>query len=384
MSMTDAQRKAAYADEYVRRWHDAELDQPRIEEVEKVASAIIAHRDTYSAIAAKVNKIPWWLIGLWHYRESGMNFNRHLHNGDSLKRRTVQVPAGRPAAPPANGESYTFEESAIDALTMPGKHFELIETWDVATVFYISEKFNGFGYRTHGGKPSPYLYAGTNQSDETGKYVADGKYVASAHEGQLGICAIMLGLQRLGVTLFEDGPAQHEVLPEMSKETIIYVQSRLRTLGYFEVGNADGRIGNRTRSAVSAFRDEHGLGLSTVIDDDFLAALAKAGPRMVATERALASTSAIAESVPSVAAAAKNKAMSTIVGGGGALTLLINGVVTNLGKAKEMLAPVQDLVASVPAWAWCGAVVVVAAAYWYQSNKTQVEAVDAYRRGEIS
>ena len=55
--------------------------------------------------------------GVIHSLEAGLSFARHLHNGDPLSARTVQVPRGRPLAdePP-----FTWEQSAADALTMEG------------------------------------------------------------------------------------------------------------------------------------------------------------------------------------------------------------------------------------------------------------------------
>src|SRR4051812_1398964 len=58
------------------------------------------------------SNIPWYGVGLIHYMEASQNFNKHLHNGDSLSQRTTHVPAGRPlkGTPP-----FTWETSAIDA-----------------------------------------------------------------------------------------------------------------------------------------------------------------------------------------------------------------------------------------------------------------------------
>lgn len=64
------------------------------------------------------------------------------------------------------------------------------------------------------------------------------------------------------------------------------VQERLRTLGYHEVGTADGKMGPRTRAAILAFRDDHTLPLVPTIDVALTEALAKATPRPVTPERA--------------------------------------------------------------------------------------------------
>lgn len=65
------------------------------------------------------------------------------------------------------------------------------------------------------------------------------------------------------------------------------VQTRLKDLGYHEVGNIDGDIGPRTRAAILAFRDDHALPLVPIIDVALEEALDLANPRTVAPERAL-------------------------------------------------------------------------------------------------
>ena len=64
------------------------------------------------------------------------------------------------------------------------------------------------------------------------------------------------------------------------------VQTRLRALGYHEVGAVDGVIGPRTRAAILAFRDDHALPLAPIIDVALAEALEHAAPREVAPARA--------------------------------------------------------------------------------------------------
>jgi len=64
------------------------------------------------------------------------------------------------------------------------------------------------------------------------------------------------------------------------------VQTRLRGLGYHEVGKADGFMGPRTRSAILAFRDDNSLPLVPIIDVALTEALPNARPRAVAPARA--------------------------------------------------------------------------------------------------
>lgn len=64
------------------------------------------------------------------------------------------------------------------------------------------------------------------------------------------------------------------------------VQRRLKELGYHEVGQIDGKIGPRTRSAILAFRQDNDLALVPIIDVALTDAVTVARPRPVAIKRA--------------------------------------------------------------------------------------------------
>lgn len=155
----------------------------------------------YEAIS-KLTGVPSKVIAVIHMKESSMNFLCHLHNGDPLSKRTVQVPAGRPIKPPANGKKYTFEESAIDALKYDG--LTKVTDWSIGNTFLWLEKYNGSGYRTGAGRKtvppnaSPYIYTGT-QFYISGQYVRDGKFSSTAKAKNLGCMAFLKALDRKGV-----------------------------------------------------------------------------------------------------------------------------------------------------------------------------------------
>lgn len=147
-------------------------------------------RALYEEVGAALGGIPWEFIGIIHGMECGFNFAGHLHNGDPLTARTVQVPAGRPKSgqPP-----FTWRESAADALTMKG--FHQVTDWSVPRMLYLLEKYNGFGYRMRA-VPTPYLWSFSNLY-EKGKFVADGKYDPDKVSKQCG-AAVMLKAVRPG------------------------------------------------------------------------------------------------------------------------------------------------------------------------------------------
>lgn len=141
-------------------------------------------RAMYEQVSNDLNGIPWAFIGIIHGMECGFNFACHLHNGDPLTARTVQVPAGRPliGAPP-----FTWRQSANDALTLKGYH--QVSDWSKPRMLYLLEKYNGFGYRMRR-VPTPYLWSFSNLY-EKGKFVQDGKFDPNAVSKQCG-AALML------------------------------------------------------------------------------------------------------------------------------------------------------------------------------------------------
>lgn len=155
------------------------------------AENIKDNKNRYDLICSKVNEsLPWYFVGIIHFLETGLNFNAHLHNGDSLKQRTVHVPKGRPKADPANGfpYGYTFTESAIDALLLKGYNKE--QHWSLKDMLYRFESYNGFGYELYHNMHSPYVWSGTNHY-EKGKYGADGKYDPELISKQIGAAPLL-------------------------------------------------------------------------------------------------------------------------------------------------------------------------------------------------
>jgi lysozyme family protein len=158
------------------------------------AERIQANLGPYTIVADRVGNIPPIIVGCLHMMESSFSFNRHLHNGDLLTARTVNVPAGRPKTgkPP-----FTWSESAIDALYTD--RVKSMKLWDLAHSLWFCEKFNGWGYRSKG-ILSPYLWSGTTLYTK-GKYVSDGVFSNEAVSKQLGIAAVLKVLETKGFKL---------------------------------------------------------------------------------------------------------------------------------------------------------------------------------------
>lgn len=152
---------------------------------------MLKSRERYRRVE-KETGVPWHFIAATHALEASFDFRAHLHNGDfPLTARTRQVPAGRPSQwlPPSDWES-----SAKDALRLLG--FTKQTDWTLERTLYRLEAYNGLGYRGIG-IPSPYLWSFSNHY-ERGKFVADGKFSATARSQQCGAAVMLKLLENAG------------------------------------------------------------------------------------------------------------------------------------------------------------------------------------------
>ena len=148
--------------------------------VKGVAKRIEAGRERYKKVSSKTG-VPWFIVGILHQIESGGSFDVHIHNGDPLTNRTVNMPAGHPAT---GNPPFLWEDSAADALRM--HKLNKVTTWTIEEALLQLEGYNGFGYYlNHPSVKSPYLWGGSNHYTK-GKYTADGTWSDSAVSKQIG------------------------------------------------------------------------------------------------------------------------------------------------------------------------------------------------------
>lgn len=173
----------ALAREYATLWDGMEVTRLK-GSIASTADRIIASRTRYEAVQAITN-VPWFVVGIIHSLETGLRFDRHLHNGDPLSARTKLVPAGRPL-----GQApFSFEQSCQDALCMKG--YDKLPDWTIERICWALERYNGWGYRKyHPDTLSPYLWSGSNHY-VSGKYVADGKWSKAAVSSQSGALPLL-------------------------------------------------------------------------------------------------------------------------------------------------------------------------------------------------
>ena len=148
-----------------------------------ITERLLSNRSRYEAVATQLG-CPTWLPAVIHELECGGNFSRHLHNGDPLSRRTVRVPAGRPAS---DNPPFTWHDSALDALRGHGVH--LIRDWSIERALHFLEGYNGWRY--FGKINTPYLWSFSTLY-RSGKVLVDhGPIVMSAVSQQCGAAVLI-------------------------------------------------------------------------------------------------------------------------------------------------------------------------------------------------
>lgn len=182
--------------EYLDLWSTCRMDPTRSGEVAWYRATLLKGRPRYEEVAERTGA-PWWFVGIVHALEASFSFAGHLHNGDPLTARTVQVPRGRPVRwnPPSDWVS-----SAVDAITHDGNAG--LSDWRLAQALFRFEKYNGFGYRPLG-IHSPYLWSFSNHYTR-GKFVADGHFSPSAVSKQCGAAVMVKALANAGDLRIDD------------------------------------------------------------------------------------------------------------------------------------------------------------------------------------
>jgi lysozyme family protein len=193
--------------EYGQLFESCVIRGSRLAEVDATADRLVANRKRYTSVSAS-SGVPWPVVAVIHNMEASLKFTQHLHNGDPLTARTIQVPKGRPTTgqPP-----FTWEASAADALAMHA--LDADTDWSIAGILFVLEGYNGWGYRRfHPHVLSPYLWA-ASEHYTSGKYVADGTFSETAVSRQSGAAVLLRRLAERGTIAFEDQPQPDEDEP---------------------------------------------------------------------------------------------------------------------------------------------------------------------------
>lgn len=178
----------------------------------------------------------------------------------------------------------------------------------------------------------------------------------------------------------------------LTSTEIMRLQAQLKNLGYYEVGIPDGKLGDKTRSALLAFKADNGLELTVGVDNAVWVALAKAKPRPAPAGRAKATTA------PSVAA--KTGTALKVVGGvaavsGAADTALqpiggLSGALDRISKAGDHIraisaatGPIKDLI-NLVSENWTLVVVIGGILAFGVGRRLFSDELESFKKGEWS
>lgn len=173
------------------RWQAAHVMASLVPLITSVSRRLLSAKMRYQAVEAATH-VPWAIIAVIHERESSQSWQASLAQGDPWNKVSVHVPRGR-------GPFSSWEEAAIDALTVCQPHLAQWDDWSIGGALCALDAYNGEGYWLHG-MPSPYLWASTDQYSR-GKYVSDGHFDPGAVDHQLGCAALLLRMTDLDPTI---------------------------------------------------------------------------------------------------------------------------------------------------------------------------------------
>ncbi len=128
--------------EYQYLWSTMQLRQEVISDLDRIVGIISSHKADYEK-ASTGTGTPWYVIAAIHNLEGSLNFSTHLHNGDPLTARTVQVPPGRPKS---GNPPFDWATSAMDALTDQSQgSWKSVPGWSIPAMLWKLEMYNGEG-----------------------------------------------------------------------------------------------------------------------------------------------------------------------------------------------------------------------------------------------
>lgn len=175
------------------------------------------------------------------------------------------------------------------------------------------------------------------------------------------------------------------------KEIIEKVQRDLVKLGYFEVGEADGLMGGRTRGGITAFMNDRNEAPTNSITQNLVLEIARAKEegwsRPIPATRAMATPKDIAPKVEAVKQNALTRLWSKILTIPSVVGGAVWGAVTNIPDANTVASPyisvAKEYVGSVPGWVWLLLVAIIGFIIWRSTNKSDDATVSDYQSGRL-
>ncbi len=176
------------------------------------------------------------------------------------------------------------------------------------------------------------------------------------------------------------------------------LQKQLLGLKYFELGDADGLWGGRTRGAVTAFLNDRGKspdGLMTdagwataaagaAISSEVSRAVSENWPRPVAKARATITEQELAPTAPAVQQSLWQRFWAKITGWSAVILAAFKGASDYFDGLREKVQPVMTFFSDVPTWLWFAGIGGAALLLYLSANKATNSIVDAKRTGKLN
>lgn len=176
-------------------------------------------------------------------------------------------------------------------------------------------------------------------------------------------------------------PSLEPVVGRTDTVTVRVVQERLKELGYTEVGTPDGKLGKMTKTAILAFKNENDLKpINDIIDQAFLGSLDTAAPRDLPRETV--APEVVRKNAPEVRTNWLIKVGALVAGIPAAIGGLLDGVIGNLGFARETIKPLKEMFTDIPSEVWLIGVAVVAGGAYLVARQGEQKGIEAYQTGE--
>lgn len=169
------------------------------------------------------------------------------------------------------------------------------------------------------------------------------------------------------------------------------IQRKLIDLGYYEVGEADGLLGGKTKGAITAFLNDNGLATYTTLDtlEDYIERSWKNGfHRPVAPARAYATADDIKDRTKIVKQNQWSRFWAKLMAVPSTIGTAVWGATAAVPQANSLVAPYRDIIGSylseVPGWFWLLVVALIGFLIWHSTSRTEAETVADYQRGRLN
>lgn len=198
----------------------------------------------------------------------------------------------------------------------------------------------------------------------------------------------------------EEGGEPQNIQPQTGGYSLAVevLQKHLIALKYFEVGDADGFWGGKTRGAATAFMNDRGQSPDGLMTDAGFAtaaagatvtaevskAVAEGWTRPIAPARANASAKEIAATVPAVQQTLWQRLAAKVTGWFSAIGLTFTGASGYFDTIRQKVQPIREFVTDIPPVLWFALLGGAALLLYLSANKATNSIVEDKRSGRLN